>query len=87
MVRLLYAVTILCAVLGFVALIGGQVAANGAPQQAVVAAVGVGLAVIPYVIARSVQLSSDSKRAAQRHDELLAAMRALSEEREIVDKM
>jgi sugar phosphate permease len=50
----LWIVTIIGSVLGGLTFLAGIVAANGAPQEAAAAAMGVAFAVIPYCLARAV---------------------------------
>jgi hypothetical protein len=45
----------LAAALAALVLVGGLATANGAPQQAAVAAVAVAIAVIPYIFARAIE--------------------------------
>jgi hypothetical protein len=60
----LWALTIIGSVLGGFISVGGVLAANGAPQEAAAAAVGVACAVIPYCLARAVSEISDSATSA-----------------------
>ena len=52
--RFLWAVTIIGSVLGGLTIIFGLAGAEGAPQEAAAAAIGVAFAVIPYCLARAV---------------------------------
>ena len=54
MKKILWVITAVGAVLGALTVVGGVMAANGAPQEAAAAAVGVAFAVIPYCLAKSV---------------------------------
>lgn len=73
----LYVIAIIGAILGGITFVFGTVFASGAPQQAAVAAMAVALAVIPYVLARSVQIITQDG-AKKRHDkQLLAKLDAL----------
>ncbi|WP_092000077.1 hypothetical protein [Polaromonas sp. OV174] len=67
-------VTRIGAVLGAIVLVIGFAGAKGAPQEAAVAALAIALAVIPYVLARCVQMSRDELLAEQRHKDILAAL-------------
>jgi hypothetical protein len=59
MVPFLYVVTLLSATIGGLVVLLGVGGAHGAPQEAAAAAIGLALAVIPYVFTRSVQISRD----------------------------
>ncbi|MCW5648369.1 MAG: hypothetical protein KIS62_01350 [Ramlibacter sp.] len=59
MVQALYIVTLISSAIGGLVLIFGSVGAKSSPQEAAAAAIGIGLAVIPYVFARCVQISRD----------------------------
>jgi len=50
----LWVITILGSLLGGGVLVFGVIGAQGAPQEAAAAAIGIGLAVIPYCLARAV---------------------------------
>ncbi len=52
--KTLWVITAICAVLGALITVIGISAANGAPQEAAAAAVGVAFTVIPYCLARAV---------------------------------
>jgi len=54
MKKILWAITAIGAILGALTAVGGVMAANGAPQEAAAAAVGVAFAVIPYCLAKAV---------------------------------
>lgn len=56
----LWALTICGSVLGGIISVAGVLAANGAPQEAAAAAIGVACAVIPYCLARAVSHISDT---------------------------
>lgn len=51
--RFLWVLTILSTLLGGLVFVVGVAAAKGAPQEASAAAIGIGLAVGPYVLARA----------------------------------
>ena len=52
---LFWAIALLGALAGGAFLVLGLLTAQGAPQQAAAGAIGAGLAVVPYVLARSVE--------------------------------
>ena len=54
MKKFLWIVTIIASIIGALLAFVGVVAANGAPQEAAAAAVGLACAVIPYCLARAV---------------------------------
>lgn len=54
MQKILWVVTVLGSALGALTALVGVMAANGAPQEAAAAAVGIAFAVIPYCLARAV---------------------------------
>ena len=53
MKRKLWILTAVCSVLGALMALIGITSANGAPQQAAAAAIGIAFAVIPYCLARA----------------------------------
>ena len=55
--KALWVITTICSVLGALTAVIGILAANGAPQEAAAAAMGVAFAVIPYCLARAVSES------------------------------
>jgi hypothetical protein len=55
MKKFLWVITMLGSALGGLIGLAGVITANGAPQQAAAAAIGVGCAVIPYCFARAAQ--------------------------------
>jgi NAD(P)H-hydrate repair Nnr-like enzyme with NAD(P)H-hydrate dehydratase domain len=57
---ILWVLTILGSLFGAVVLVAGVLNANGAPQEAAAAAIGVGCAVIPYCLARAVSEFNNS---------------------------
>lgn len=59
MVKALFVISSIGAVLGGLMLVGTFVGASSAPQQGAEAAIAIGLAVIPYCLARSVQQGRD----------------------------
>lgn len=59
---------VLCALVGAFVTTAGVLGANGAPQQAAAAAVGIAWAVIPYCIVRLIQ-----ERARDLRDEMAKA--------------
>ena len=67
----LFALPIIGAVLGGLALFFGGLLASGAPQQAAAAAMAVALPVIPYVLARSVQIVTQDGVQKRQHKQLL----------------
>lgn len=66
----LFVLSIIGAILGGLTLFFGGVFATGAPQQAAAAAMAVALPVIPYVLARAVQIITQDG-AQKRHNKLL----------------
>ena len=56
----LWVITIVGSAIGAFVSITGVLAANGAPQEAAAAAIGVACAVIPYCLARAVSELNDS---------------------------
>lgn len=52
--KFLWVVTVICSLLGALTAIFGIASANGAPQEAAVAAIAIAFAVIPYCLARAV---------------------------------
>jgi len=54
MKKFFWIITAISSVLGALTAIGGVSAANGAPQEAAAAAMGVAFAVIPYCLAKAV---------------------------------
>lgn len=55
-------ITILCSLIGALVAFVGVSEANGAPQEAAAAAMGIAFVVIPYCLARAVsEISSSSK--------------------------
>jgi len=57
-----WVITILCSLVGALVAFIGVSAANGAPQEAASAAMGMAFAVIPYCLARAVsEISSSNK--------------------------
>lgn len=73
----LFALPIIGAILGGLALFFGGLLASGAPQQAAAAAMAVALAVIPYVLARSVQIVTQDGVQKRQHKELLEKLEKL----------
>lgn len=59
MVPFLYIITLLSTVVGALVLLFSATGSQSAPQEAAGAAIAIGLAVIPYVFTRCVQLSND----------------------------
>lgn len=51
--KFFYVLTIIGAIVGALYLIGGLSLANGAPQEAAVAAIAIACAVLPYCLARA----------------------------------
>jgi hypothetical protein len=64
-------------VLGGLVLMVGYATATSAPQEAAVGALAVALAVVPYVLARSIQLTQAPDRANAQMSELMAALARL----------
>lgn len=64
MTTLLWIVTIIGSVLGAIALLFAMFGVNGAPQQGALAAIAVGLAAIPYCLARAASELSRENRSA-----------------------
>lgn len=64
MTTLLWILTCIGAILGALLLFSGLNDANGAPQEAAVAAVAIALAVIPYCLARAASELSRKKTPA-----------------------
>lgn len=58
--KVLWIITAIGSVLGGLVAVAGSFAANGAPQEAAAAAMGVSLAVIPYCLARAYSELSNS---------------------------
>jgi hypothetical protein len=54
MKKFLWITTAICSVIGGLTAVVGISAANGAPQEAAAAAMGVAFAVIPYCLAKAV---------------------------------
>ena len=81
MVQFLYIVTLISSAMGGLVLVIGSMRANSAPQEAAAAAMGIGLAVIPYVFARCVQITKD------RAESLAAARKTASALEDISVKM
>lgn len=54
MKKFLWVLTMIGSVLGGLVVLLGVVGANGAPQEAAAAAIGIALAAIPYCLARAV---------------------------------
>ena len=46
----MYVITIIGTVLGLLVVIGGVAGANGAPQEAAAAAIGIAMGVLPYIL-------------------------------------
>lgn len=53
--KFLWVISIICGAIGFLQGVIGVFSANGAPQQAAGAAMGLAWAVIPYCICRAIQ--------------------------------
>jgi len=77
MIKVLYIITLLSSVLGALVAFVGVTASKGAPQEAAAAAMGLALALIPYVFSRCVQLSSERDAADKRIDRLVRAIEEL----------
>lgn len=77
MIRLLYLLPIVGALLGGLALLVGVVSAKGSPQEAASAAIACALAIVPYVLVRSLEIMARSSRE-QEVNRLIAAIEALS---------
>jgi hypothetical protein len=54
MARVSWMLALIGSLLGGLTFLGGTVAANGAPQEAAAAGMGLAFAVIPYVFARAI---------------------------------
>jgi hypothetical protein len=78
MVSVFYIIAALSSVLGGLVLIFTIASSSGAPQQAAGAAIAMALAVLPYVFARSIQITNQQSEARQRHLEILAALKVRS---------
>lgn len=72
--RVLFALPLIGSVIGGAVLILTLVGAQGAPQEAAGAAIAVALAVLPYVLCRSIQLMRQESRASAT-DRLIDAVR------------
>ena len=53
MTKFLWGLTLIGSILGGIVVLLGVLGANGAPQEAAAAAIGVSLAVVPYCLARA----------------------------------
>lgn len=69
------------AVLGFLVLLAGMFVSNGAPQEAAMAAMACGLAVIPYVGWRASQIADNERERRKFQKELLDRLEALEKSR------
>lgn len=58
MTKILWVLTAIGSILGGLVTLIGVTEANGAPQEAAAAAIGIALAVIPYCLARAVSEAS-----------------------------
>lgn len=65
MVQALYIITLISSAIGGLVMFFGLAGAKSAPQEAAAAAMGIGLAVVPYVFARCVQIVADRKEQAE----------------------
>ena len=74
---LLFAGTALLSIIGALLLAFSILAGGSAPQQAAGAAMAIGLAVIPYVLARVYQLSKQAELEEARHSAVLNALREM----------
>lgn len=61
MKKIFWIITIVCSILGALVAFIGISEANGAPQEASAAAMGLAFAVIPYCLARAVSEMSSGK--------------------------
>jgi|HubBroStandDraft_6_1064221.scaffolds.fasta_scaffold397438_2 hypothetical protein len=77
--KTLWILSMLAAVVGGLAVMGGVALANGAPQEAAAAAIGLSIAVIPYCFARACESIDNEKRVQQRLDVLATHTRLLAE--------
>lgn len=66
----LYVLTVIGAVLGALTLVGFSLLASSAPQQAAGAAIAIAFAVIPYCLARAVQIVGSEGRK-KKHERLV----------------
>jgi uncharacterized membrane protein len=76
MVGFLQFIAGLGAIAGGVVLFIASSSHMSAPQEAAAAAFAIGLAVVPYVLMRCVQLARDEERRQKEHAALLAALGA-----------
>lgn len=83
----LFVLAVIGSILGGLTLFFGGVFASGAPQQAAAAAMAVALPVIPYVLARAVQIITQdgaqkrhNKQLLEKLDKLIAAQQAKAPE-------
>lgn len=74
-------VTRVFAVIGGLVLIVGTVGANGAPQEAA-AGIAIALAVLPYVIFRTLQITNDAFESKVRYAAILKRLDNLQERQE-----
>ncbi len=73
MVNMFWLITIMGALFGGAILAVGFASANGAPQQAAAAALGIGCAVIPYCLARAISERADRRHADPARDNPLTS--------------
>lgn len=76
MVSVFYIIAALSSALGGLVLLFTIASSSGAPQQAAGAAIAMALAVLPYVFARSIQITNQQSEAKQRHLEIIAIIKA-----------
>lgn len=79
----MFLVAILSSIVGGLILILTFVTAKGAPQEAAGAALAMCFAVIPYVIARCIQLPQQAAEQKRHHAALIAALERMGERRAV----
>ena len=78
MLNFLWVLTIVGSLFGGLALLSVMVSSTmSAPQEAAMAAFGIGLGVLPYVLARASQQFDAAMRRDNQHRDIIAALRAI----------